>query len=264
MIHSFFLLTSLAATVSAELNTTTGNNDIHCNNGGALTVDEMFSCTSSIVAASFSSDKIIAFNKYCMQQSPRGFDSSQIVEILNLYSFSKDKSTIMLTMEPRALGLNCSEGAAILGAFQFSSDKKNALAKGILPLLTDVESKEGQSLIINAFSFSSDKKWATTLLLKSFNRNCVYGRITAKHVVFLVDVSGSMAATFEIEGKSFTRITYIADQLIQVVSKELTSAQSFNVYHFSGGTLKLLLLFHFLFLSFSLIHIIICYNSIEK
>ena len=135
----------------------------------------------------------------------------------------------------QALGLNCSEGAAVLSAFSFSSDKRDALKTAILPLLTDVESKDGPPLIIDAFSFSADKKWAKSLLSKAFNRNCVYGRITAKRVVFLVDVSGSMAATFQIEGKSFTRITYIADQLTQVVSKELTPAQSFNLYHFSGG-----------------------------
>ena len=195
MIAPTLILLSTFVVISASLNTTTtlDNDDFHCNNGGALTVDEMFSCTSPIIAASFSEDKIAAFKKYCMEESPRGFDSSQIVEILNLYSFSKDKSTIMHTMEPKALGLNCSEGAAILGAFSFSSDKKDALSSAILPLLTDVESKEGQKFIVNAFTFSSDKKWATALLSKAFNRNCVYGRITAKRVVFLVDVSGSVS-----------------------------------------------------------------------
>ena len=89
--------------------------------------------------------------------------------------------------------------------------------------------------IVDAFTYASDKEWARELLANAKNRNCIYGRITAKRVVFLVDVSGSMAATFTRDGVQYTRLSYIAKELTAVVRDDLSAAQSFNLYHFSGG-----------------------------
>ena len=208
----------------------------HCDDAGARTNEEMDVCIAALEDATYRDEKRTAFTDVCMPLGPRGFSDGQIVALIDLFTYSDDKSSVLIEMGEKALGINCSQAVPIIDAYSYSDTKKTALSKALLPLLTDVETLASQALIVAAFTYQSDKDWAAALLAKATNRNCVYGRITAKRVIFLVDVSGSMAAQFtEDDGTRYTRLGYVAAQLTAVVYTELTPAQSFNVFHFSGG-----------------------------
>lgn len=58
---------------------------------------------------------------------------------------------------------------------------------------------------------------------------------TADRVVFVVDTSGSMSTTFSLNGKSYTRLSYVAEQLDLVIRQQLASYQSLNVLRFSDS-----------------------------
>ena len=204
-----------------------------CDDNGAKTVEEMGACIGAIDEHDFRTDKRAAFTRACME-SPRGFSDAQIVAVVGAFAYSEDKTGVLAEMEGKALGINCTQAVPILDAYVYADDKKTVLRDSILPLLTDVESNS--AALVAAFTYAGDKTWAAALLATATNRNCVYGRITAKRVIFLVDVSKSMAATFTRDGTTWTRLSYVAQQLENVVREELVAAQSFNIYHFSGGS----------------------------
>lgn len=136
-------------------------------------------------------------------------------------------------MQPYILGMTCADVVNVLGAFSFSSDKMTALQTLVEQhVIVDVKNTE---VIVDAFTFSSDKDDARSLLKNLSPRSCVYGNIVAKKVVFVVDTSGSMAATFSAEGRTWTRLQYVAKELNNVIG-QLASDQSFNIVRFSSGS----------------------------
>ena len=119
----------------------------------------------------------------------------------------------------------------MLDTFSFSDDKL-AVLPSLKDLILDTKNKQ---TIIDAFDFSSDKDAAAKILKDLQPRSCVYGYVTAKRVHFVVDTSGSMAATFTVDGKGTTRLGYVSAQLNAVIGDQLTAKQSFNVFRFSAG-----------------------------
>ena len=128
---SFLVICSLLSLVAAE----------QCDDNGAKTLPEMSECLSAINDATYRDDKRLAFSNTCMMLGPRGFSDSQLVSIIEAFTYSDDKTAVLAEMGVLALGINCTQAVSILGAYTYASDKKSALSDSILPLLTDVETQ---------------------------------------------------------------------------------------------------------------------------
>jgi len=202
-------------------------------NAGARNSTEFASCVDHIKHETFSSDKIDALGA-CLKQTDRGFTGTQVQTIVALFTFSSDMITAIKMMQPYILGMTCDEIVAVLNTYSFSSDKITAL-QTMVDQRVIVDTKNSAE-IIDAFTFSSDKDAARKILAGAKPRNCVYGNIIAKNVVFVVDTSGSMSATFSVDGTRYTRLQYVAKQLSDVITNQLTSTNNMNIVRFSSGS----------------------------
>jgi hypothetical protein len=72
------------------------------------------------------------------------------------------------------------------------------------------------------------------LLTVLFPRSdCIFGSVTALSATFVIDISGSMSTVFTLEGKQYTRLSYVKEHLSQVIGEQLKPYQQFNVIVFS-------------------------------
>eukprot|EP01116_Phalansterium_solitarium_P022320 TRINITY_DN7321_c0_g1_i2.p1 TRINITY_DN7321_c0_g1~~TRINITY_DN7321_c0_g1_i2.p1 ORF type:complete len:349 (-),score=37.74 TRINITY_DN7321_c0_g1_i2:154-1200(-) len=76
---------------------------------------------------------------------------------------------------------------------------------------------------------------AAQLVAAASPYSCVYGKVTAKNVIFIIDCSSSMAATWTANnGQQYTRMSFAQMELTEVISKQLVPFQNFNVLSFGG------------------------------
>jgi hypothetical protein len=201
-------------------------------NAGARNATIMDACVQNIKAQSFSEDKIKALGK-CIESSADGFSAAQAGTIIALFDFSSDRVTAVQMMNLYLLGFTCKEVSTFLNTYTFSDAKLDALS--VLVNASAILDVQNNQTIIDAFTFSSDQDKARAMLAQLSPRSCTYGKVTAKHVIFVVDTSGSMAATFSIGGVGYTRLSYVSQQLDTVLRYQLDTSQSLNVLRFSSS-----------------------------
>merc|ERR1712146_810376 len=68
--------------------------------------------------------------------------------------------------------------------------------------------------IIDAFTFSSDKAKAAKLIANASPISCLFGDVNQrKHIVFIIDYSGSMSTTMRTPtGATVTRLQFVQSQ----------------------------------------------------
>jgi hypothetical protein len=49
--------------------------------------------------------------------------------------------------------------------------------------------------------------------------DCIFGSVTALSATFVIDISGSMSTVFTLEGKQYTRLSYVKEHLSQVIGR---------------------------------------------
>lgn len=117
----------------------------------------------------------------------------------------------------------------------FSSDKISTLEE-FVNFVTDLDTQN--ATIISAFTFSSDKKSAAQIIAGAQPVSCVFGDVSSiSHVVFVVDVSGSMSTVMtDPDGRRVTRLQFVVEQLIMILTRSLAPTQYFNLAAFSSRT----------------------------
>jgi len=108
----------------------------------------------------------------------------------------------------------------------------------VLPYLANLTTdlRTNYSIILQQFDNTFTKRDAFKIINETQPLSCVWGPILSKRLLFLVDVSGSMATTFvDKTGKTYTRLQYVQQDLANVIENVLLPYQEFNVAYFSDN-----------------------------
>jgi hypothetical protein len=178
----------------------------------------------------FSNRRILALTEFVLN-STRGFTGPQTARVLGTFTFSSDLAEALSIMHLYILGISTEEAKSVLTLFAFSSDRLDALRR-LVDFVTDLENN---ATLVSAFQFRSDIETARGIIQNAAGRSCIYGTVTERRVQFVVDVSLSMSATFTAtNGEKFTRLSFVQNELDNVIRRQLRSDQSFNVLSFAG------------------------------
>lgn len=118
----------------------------------------------------------------------------------------------------------------ILATFSFSNDRLVVLPS-VMNIIIDAKNKG--KIVDASFSMSGDKDKARKILDGLVSRSCVFGSVVEPRVQFIIDVSGSMAETFTSGNKTVTRLSYVMNEIVTVLTKQLVPSQIFNIFSFS-------------------------------
>lgn len=180
--------------------------------------------------ASFSKDKLDIVKE--VSRSSKGFTAKQMFKILKTFGFGNDMVKAVKILDKQILELYSTQVSKILKAFSFSNDKLKAL-KTLKNTIVDAENK---FVILDQFDFGSDKEKAREILKTVKPRSFIYGTIYSNRVVFVVDTSGSMAATFTTnQGERLTRLNFVTRELKKVIQEQFDDETAFNIITFSNG-----------------------------
>lgn len=160
-----------------------------------------------------------------------GLSADQVIQIMRLFPISYDQVKALNVIENNILGLTTHDVIRILKTFDFDDDKLTTL-RSVKDMITT-----GGNLfyILDLFAFSKDKVKAYEILKDIKPRSTIYGLVKENPVMFVIDVSGSMDATFNAGGTRFTRLQFVASELQKVLVQQLNPNQKFNIMVFSSG-----------------------------
>ena len=183
----------------------------------------------SLKKESFADGKIKRLKDFLNSRN-EGFTASQLTRLIKTFSFGSDMVKMIKLIDSRILGMTSNEMLSLLKTFSFSGEKLKAL-KTLKDTITDAENKV---VILSAFTFDSDKEKARKILATIKPRSLVYGRLRTNRVVFVVDISGSMQARFVTNrDESVTRLTFVVEQLKEVLNTQMDSSIDFNIIVFN-------------------------------
>lgn len=204
-----------------------------CGNTAVRNEEQIAEMVQGMQQGFMSDDKVKALN-VSLHSSVLGLSGAAVVKILDGLTFTDSKLQAMQLMNPYIADLTCAEVVPMLERITMSDDKLTVL-RGIADqgLLLNVSVANCMGAI-KASPFSSYQKEAEGIILGAKKRSCIYGTVTAKQVVFVVDTSGSMGGTFKLDSQTYTRLSYVSSQLSEVVREGLDSSQQFNVLRFSS------------------------------
>jgi len=192
---------------------------------------ELAGLVTDLERASFSDDRM-AILRARVTPRPEGLSGPQVLAILHTFDFSNDLEQVLQILDDHLLGMTVAEVRTLLDAYSFSDGKLGAL-RVLKDTLTDVEHKHQ---LLDAFSFSGDKAEAARILADVRPRSFLYGTVNSQRVVFVVDVSGSMQATFRTnQGRTLSRLDFVRCELNSVITQQLLPTAQFDVIAFSSG-----------------------------
>ncbi len=200
--------------------------NVGCNAQVAIDNATFAALLTSVQSTPFAQRQEAIVSSFCTNLTV-GFTAQQTVQLLALFPFSSSKQNVVATIAPYALGLTSADMANVLNALTFSSDKLTSLTS-LVNLVTDLAANN--ATIVQAFVFSSDKQTAAKIIASAKPISCLWGSAAVrKHVVFVLDVSGSMSTPIS---ATQTRLQFAVQQLALVLA-ELSSSQFFNIILFS-------------------------------
>jgi hypothetical protein len=188
---------------------------------------------SKLKEISFSSDRV-AYLRQEILNDTRAISGLQLTWILPPLVFAGDMVQAMNFTSPFVIGLNVSDFVAVLNVFTFSGDKLVAL-RAIKDTLLDASDANKQLIVNSCFTFSSDKQAALEILSTVVARDCVFGTVTAKSATFVIDISGSMDTRFTLNGRAYSRLSYVVEHLSKVISEQLKPYQEYNIIIFNDS-----------------------------
>jgi hypothetical protein len=168
-------------------------------------------------------EKRIEYLKANIDKSSKALITSQIKSLISAFSFILGRTSCIKIIDKYILGLTCKEVGEILKTFSFTAEKFEALDV-IKETIYDIQNRE---TVVNEFSFSSDKEKARQMLSDVRNRNCIFGTIKEKVAIFIIDQSGSMEAAFTFNGKRYTRLSLVKEELSKTIKEQLRPYQTF-------------------------------------
>jgi hypothetical protein len=180
------------------------------------------------------SDERIAYLRQEILNDTRAISGVQLTWILPPLVFSDDMVKAMNFTSPFVIGLNASDFISVLNVFSFTTDKFTIL-KSIKDTLLNASDANKQLIADTCFFSSSDKQAAYEILRDVAARDCVFGTVTAKSATFVIDISGSMDTRFSIDGRAYSRLSYVVEHLSKVISEQLKPYQEYNIIIFNDG-----------------------------
>ena len=92
------------------------------------------------------------------------------------------------------------------------------------------------STIVSLFGFSADQDKARQIINNATGVSCTFGPLAKPRVVFVIDVSGSMSTTFQFNGVSYSRLSFVQNELYDVIGTQLRPPLNFfNIEIFSSS-----------------------------
>lgn len=168
--------------------------------------------------------------------SDRGFSSEQVLQVFECFSNSITISELIKKMGSLLLGMRCKDVAALLKT-QGDSFSRMDILKATVDHIIDLKDHKDILVTDDTFSNYFDKRDAKKIIDGAKQMSCVFGEVSAKRLIFVLDCSGSMVSHFPTDdGRTVTRLQFVAEQLNNVVSEVLTKAQQFNLIKFQGSS----------------------------
>ncbi|HAN79056.1 MAG TPA: hypothetical protein DCQ31_15440 [Bacteroidales bacterium] len=163
---------------------------------------------------------------------PEGFNAAQTAKILTAFDFSRDKAEAIKTIDEKILGMTTKEVITVLNQAAFPSDKL-AILQEMRFCITDDENKYDILNAIPAQKYKAEAKVILDQVRKP--RSFIYGTVRSKEVIFVVDLSGSMEATFTANtGKSYSRLDFVKMELEKAI-QSLEADSYFNIIFFESN-----------------------------
>eukprot|EP01086_Lenisia_limosa_P008255 TRINITY_DN2926_c0_g1_i1.p1 TRINITY_DN2926_c0_g1~~TRINITY_DN2926_c0_g1_i1.p1 ORF type:complete len:348 (+),score=100.92 TRINITY_DN2926_c0_g1_i1:118-1044(+) len=167
-----------------------------------------------------------------------GMTANQTIELVSVFSFSNDQVKIGMLAQEYILFTRVSDILVLMKKVSFSNSALEILA-GFVDTIIDLKDEDGKLLpatdaLVDYFGMSSDQAKAREIIEKAKGRTCSFGTITDPRVVFMIDVSASMEATWVgKDGKKYTRLSFVQMELESVLSHQLDTSQKFDIAGFA-------------------------------
>ncbi len=205
--------------------------NIYVKNAEPRSESEVNQLVSELKANKFFRQRLDILRKSIVASS-LGFTGAQTVKVLSAFESSTEKGEAIKIMDEHILGMTSENVITAINTAIFSSHKL-AILEALRSTITD---DDRRYVILEAFNTQIDKKKAKAILDQVIMpRSFIYGTIISKEVVFVVDVSGSMKAKFQLSnGQEVSRIDFVRNELKKAVSI-LPPDRKLNVIMFSGG-----------------------------
>lgn len=196
---------------------------------GAVQAGFMETCSAK--PTSGSTDATLSALDKALNKSSAGLTGPIVVEFLREITLSYDRIAALRLMEDKILSMTTKEAEEIIKSFCFPDDKLTALR-----VIRDrITTSSELATLLDPFSPGVERALAYEILKEIKPASTIYGSIDETTVMFVIDVSGSMNATFSTNGQSFTRLGFVSQELKRVLTQQFTPAKSFNVMVFSSG-----------------------------
>jgi hypothetical protein len=192
---------------------------------------EIYQLVNDLKGNAFFTQRLAMLQK-AVNGSSLGFTGAHTVQILSAFGTSTEKAKAIAIMDEHILGMRSSNVIEAINTAMFSSHKL-AILEALRSTITDDDKRYS---ILDAFKTSIDKKKAKAILDRIEQpRSFIYGTIISKEVVFVVDVSGSMNAKFQLSnGQEVSRIDFVRNELKKAVAI-LPPDRKINVIMFSSS-----------------------------
>ena len=186
---------------------------------------------ASLEGVNFSSERVSVLRS-TLSARPEGFTAPQVIRILQTFGFNKDMVAAVEAMDAHLLGMTAAEVKGVLAQLSFAKDRLVVLAV-LRDTITDAEHK---FVILDAFDMSDHKAQARAILDGIRPRSFLFGTVNTQSAVFVVDVSGSMQASFRTnQGRTLTRLDFVRCELAKVLARQLGPQARFNLVLFADG-----------------------------
>jgi hypothetical protein len=205
--------------------------------------------------SAYSSYRDILTLKSLIDERIVGISCEQMVTLLRRFSFENQRSSILDSMQcansnivgpydkdllalaefiqGNLMGASCEELSPVAAKFSFE-DQMLALLEGFSTSIIDLENK---LTILDAFSFGANKEKAKKIIDTFKPNSYLFGSPSGK-VVFILDVSGSMDATFKVSPtQTLSRLSFMKREFTRVVSS-FNESTAFTVLAFATNVVQ--------------------------
>jgi len=203
-----------------------------CDQSGALDAGSFSNLVTVLTNIPNIIDRYDALVDFATGNLTSGFSANQSVTLAGLFGNELYVKQMYSDLNIYFLGMKCSDVIAIL-----QTVSNELLRLDILPSVAALtfDLRANGDSIVQIFQNTFNQQDAAAIINGTAQLSCIWGPITSKRLVFVVDVSGSMGTTFvnPQDGQTYTRLQYVKTDLNNVISNVLLSYQEFNVAYFS-------------------------------
>lgn len=158
-----------------------------------------------------------------------GLTAKQVWLLLDRFAFGSGMVAALKDVEEYILGMRSAELAGILEKISFDKDRLAAL-RVLAQTITDPENK---ARLLSVFTFDSAREPARKILEAVKGRSPLFGTLAGDGLIFVLDASGSMAASFKDgAGDRIDRWGFVLRELAQAL-KRLPPRARFNIVAFN-------------------------------